>query len=66
MDNDFAKAIIKIAHNYSKIYINDFKKLEVNIIFLGFLARIVQSSKFITRREKIKIDDALNKIKNSN
>lgn len=63
MDNDFAKAIIKKANASLNKYVNDFKKLEGTIAFLTYLTKIVDTKKFITKRESKKIELTFKQIK---
>lgn len=65
MDNSFARAIAKQAQSSFNKYVSDFKKLEDMINFLTFLTEIASEVKFIQKREKMKVDKALNHIKES-
>jgi hypothetical protein len=59
MDNEFAKAIVNNANSCFKKHMNDYEKLDLCISFLAFLGKAVHSDKFVTKRGKAKIDDAL-------
>lgn len=63
MDNDFAQAMMNRLKKCAATYVSDFAKLESNVVFMNFLCQVMLENKFITTRQRRKIEEEIKNIK---
>ena len=64
-DKEFAEAILSKINETNTISKKNFKQLEKRLQYLASLSKVITMRKFISKRDKMRIDTQLSKIKNS-